>query len=134
MGVVAGQMLRTCSALVNRLTVDWLSSKTRSELIVFRATFWVRTYSSWTWVRMMKLSSSLASEASSTALISWICAGGVSFSFLGQYWEMLPNLPHFLHLTLVILSRDLLVYDKDDGVPVDPSSFDFNVVFLSDDP
>ena len=47
---------------------------------------------------------------------------------------MLPNLPHFLHLTLVILSRDLLVYDKDDGVPVDPSSFDFNVVFLSDDP
>ena len=73
-------------------------------------------------------------RASSTAFIAWICAGGNSFSFLGQYWEMWPNLPNFLHLTLVRLSRDLLVDGEDEGVPVDSSSFDFDAVFLSDVP
>jgi hypothetical protein len=77
------------------------------------------------------LSSSLVSKASSTAFIAWTCTGGVALSFFGRYWEMWPNLPHFLHLTLVIPSQDLVIDDEDEGVLVDPSSFDFDAGFLS---
>jgi hypothetical protein len=56
------------------------------------------------------------------------------FFFLRAILGEVAKFATLLHLTLVILSRDLLVDDEDEGVPVDPSFLDFNAVFLSDVP
>ena len=134
MDFLVGRIFCTCAGFVNKSTVNWLPRRTRSELIVEPGASWANTKAElstleqlWNCAGMITLFSSLALEASSTADIAWICAGGL---LSGQTLEVWPSLPQPLHQTLV--TGGFKMENDVEGEALDPLSFCLSKLFLSE--